>query len=449
MTISPARRSAFEILRRVEKESAFASVLLAALDSNMRQDDRSLCHELVLGVLRRRLWLDRIIEHFGDRRVNKLDFEVRLALEIGLYQLRFLDRIPASAAVNESVNFVRFSRVKSAAGFVNAVLRQATREPDHDPVAAINDPTEKLSIETSHPRWLIERWVNAFGFDEAAEFARANNQPAPTAFRLTAKALREAGSRQRALNELQAAGAEVTASDIAPDSWRVVGGTGVIHKLMAEGLSYLQDEASQFLAHLLQVETAHRVLDVTAAPGSKATHIAALAPSATVIAGDLHPQRVETMRRLAMKQGAQLHPLVHDATKPLPFSDQSFDRVLLDAPCSGTGTLRRNPEIRYRLQPEDIDALSSQQLSMLENSARALRVGGRLIYSTCSVEREENEDVIEAFTRTHPDFARVNLGGTFSSGIPGSSSLHLRTWPHRDGCDGFFVACLERKSGSA
>src|SRR6185503_1573190 len=149
MTVAPARRSAFEILRRVETESSYASVLLAALDSKMREDDRALCHELVLGVLRRKLWLDKTVEHFGERKIEKLDLAVRLALELGLYQLRFLTRVPASAAVNESVNFVRASRVKSAAGFVNAVLRRATREPDYDPVAAINDPTEKLSIETS------------------------------------------------------------------------------------------------------------------------------------------------------------------------------------------------------------------------------------------------------------------------------------------------------------
>src|SRR5215210_7568227 len=181
MTVAPARRSAFEILRRVETESAYASVLLAGLDSGIREDDRALCHELVLGVLRRKLWLDKVIEHFGERKIEKLDLAVRLALRLGLYQLRFLTRVPASAAVNESVNFVRASRVKSAAGFVNAVLRRAIREPDYDPVAAIVDPIQRLSIETSHPGWLIERWVQAFEFDEGAAFARANNQAAPTA----------------------------------------------------------------------------------------------------------------------------------------------------------------------------------------------------------------------------------------------------------------------------
>ena len=444
MTVSPARRSAFEILRRVETESAYASVLLAALDSAMREDDRALCHELVLGVLRRKLWLDKTIEHLGERRIEKLDLAVRLALEIGLYQLRFLTRVPASAAVNESVNFVRASRVKSAAGFVNAVLRRATREPDYDPAATINDSFEKLSIETSHPPWLIEGWVQAFGFDEAAAFARANNEAAPTAIRLTAKASRDKGSTERVLQNLRDAGAEVIASQIAPGSWRVMGGSSVVRELANDGLIYLQDEASQLLAHLLNVEPHQRVLDLTAAPGSKATHVAALAPSATIGAGDVRPKRVETMRRLAAKQQARLNVLVHNATTPLPFPDESFDRVVLDAPCSGTGTLRRNPEIRYRLRTDDISELAEQQKQMLECAAAVVRPGGRLLYSTCSVEPEENEGVVDRFASNHPEFRAVNPASAISSFIPHPSSLHLRLWPHRQGSDGFFIAAYER-----
>jgi 16S rRNA (cytosine967-C5)-methyltransferase len=444
MTVAPARRSAFEILRRVETESAYASVLLAALDSSMREDDRALCHELVLGVLRRKLWLDKTIEHFGERKIEKLDLAVRVALEVGLYQLRFLTRVPASAAVNESVNFVRASRVKSAAGFVNAVLRRATREPDYDPVAAIVDPIQKVSIETSQPGWLIARWVQAFGFEEAAAFARANNQAAPTAVRLTAKASRDKGAAERVLQNLRDAGAEVLVSHIAPDSWRVMGASNAVRELANAGLIYLQDEASQLLAHLLHVEPNQRVLDLTAAPGSKATHIAALEPTATIVAGDVRPKRVETMRRLAVRQEARINVLVHDATKPLPFAAESFDRVLLDAPCSGTGTLRRNPEIRYQLRPDDISELAEQQKQMLACAAAVVRPGGRLLYSTCSVETEENEQVIDHFAANNPSFRQVDLSTTSSFFIPHSSSSHLRLWPHRQGSDGFFIAAYER-----
>jgi len=437
MSVSVARRSAFEILRRVETESAFASVLLAALDTNIREDDRALCHELVLGVLRRRLWLDRVIADFAGRNLAKLDLSVRLALELGLYQLRFLTRVPLSAAVNESVNLVRAGREKSAAGFVNAVLRRAAREPEYDPTAAVDEQVEKISVATSHPRWLVDRWIAAFGFETATEFAQANNETPPTAFHLTARA-----NLNEVIDELQSAGAELVPSKISPGAWRAKGARVVLRTLVDRGVIYLQDEASQLLAHALATQSGDRVLDVTAAPGSKATHIANLTPDAMVIAGDIHLHRARTMQRLAAKQGVRIHALLQDATKPLPFSTESFDRVLLDAPCSGTGTLCRNPEIRYRLNEADIAELSQQQRLMMSNAASVLRQGGRLIYSTCSVEREENEQVVDDFLAARSEFVKVTP----------SAPAHLvtneecvRTWPHRDGCDGFFIACLERR----
>ena len=442
MTISPARRSAFETLRRVEIEDAFASVLLASLDKRMLDADRALCHELVMGVLRRRMWLDRTIEYFADRPVQKLDLAVRLALELALYQLRFLTRIPPSAAVNESVNLARAARVKSAAGFVNAVLRRAVREPDFDPTNSIDDRFEKLSIQTSHPHWLIERWANAFGFPEAEQFAEANNQTPPVSFRLTSRARTAAHSRAELLKVIEQSGGVVTKSEITSDAWRVLGTNNTVRGLASDGLIYFQDEASQLVAHVLNAESADWVIDVAAAPGSKATHIAMLSPNARVVASDLYKHRVITMRRLAAGQGAIIHSLVHDATHPLPFQPQSFDRVLLDAPCSGTGTLRRNPEIRYRLKPEDLDALSAQQAKMLSNAADLLRADGKLVYSTCSIEVEENEDVIQQFLSQHEDFMRIYIDAPDELR---TESGDLRTWPHRQGTDGFFIAALERK----
>jgi len=403
----------------------------------MREDDRALCHELVLGVLRRKLWLDRVIEHFADRSPEKLDLSVQLALELGLYQLKFLTRIPASAAVNESVNLVRATREKSAASFVNAVLRRATRELDYDPGSGVTDRIERLSIETSHPAWLIERWSKAFGIDEATEFARANNEMPPNAFRFTALT-----DRDEVMRELRSAEAELTASRVSPEAWRVKGGSPVIRALIDRGAIYMQDEASQLLAYALDAEPGDRVLDVTAAPGSKATHIAKLAPEAMVIAGDIHSHRAETMQRLAAKQRARIHVILHDATKALPFPNESFDRVLLDAPCSGTGTLRRNPEIRYRLKERNIVELNQQQRSMISNAASVVRQGGRLIYSTCSVEPEENEQVVESFLGAHSEFAKV------APAVPKELIMgvgYARTWPQHDGCDGFFIAGFERR----
>ncbi len=403
MEISPARRAAFDILRRVEEDNAYASALLATGDDRLRDDDRALCHELVLGVLRRRLWLDRTLEHLADRSVEGLDLAVRLALRIGLYQLRFLSRIPPSAAVNESVNLVRAARLKSAASFTNAVLRRATREPDYDPTANTPDSIEKLSIETSHPRWLIERWCSQFGFEEAALLARSNNRPAPLAFRFTARAFVQNLNRASAIaDDLRKDGAELLPSRIAQDSWRIVAAPGKtrerIRKLSQDGLIYFQDEGSQLVAHLLSARSGDRVLDVCAAPGSKSTLIAALAPQAAIIAGDLYEHRLRTIKEVAMRQGADnVRLLAHDATRELPYSDGTFDRVLVDAPCSGTGTLRRNPEIRWKLQPSDIVELAAKQRRILEKAAAMVRPGGVLLYSTCSVETDENEPVVSDF----------------------------------------------------
>jgi len=463
MTTSPARRAAFQILRRVELEGAYASVLLAGLDPEMREDDRALCHEVVLGVLRRQLWLDRLIEHCAKRRIDKIDLPVKLALRLGLYQLRFLSRIPPSAAVNESVNLVRAAGLRSAASFANAVLRQATREPDYDPTAVTIDADEKLAIETSHPRWLIRRWANAFGFEETARFAHANNEPAPIAFRLTAKAHANPDAAQEIIKELERAGAQVPPSKIAPDAWRIARyrtptlrgseqvGSGEqqiptpahLRELSRDGRIYLQDEASQLVAHVLGVQPGDRVLDVCAAPGSKATHLAALAPQALIIAADLRAHRLRTLNELAKQQGADnITPVACDATRRLPFADASFDRVLVDAPCSGTGTLRRNPEIRWRITADDIDELSTKQTQILVSASAAVRAGGRLVYSTCSIEPEENEQVVENFLREHEDFRRALLD------VPAelqTGTGAIRTWPHRDGTDGFFVAAFERQ----
>lgn len=457
MPVSPARRAAFEILRRVAEGNAYSSALLAAADDDLSAKDRGLVHELVLGVLRRQLWLDRTIEHFAARRIEKLDLAVVLALRIGLYQLRFLSRIPPSAAVNESVNLVRAATLKSAVSFANGVLRQVTRQPEYDPAANVDDPFEKLSIETSHPRWLVERWISQFGFAEASAIAHANNQPSPLAFRFTAKADSQ-HCQEQVLDELRSAGAELRPSLIARNSWRVVrssrdegrdadgsmaGTPAILHQFSDDGLIYFQDEGSQLVAQLLGAHIGDQILDVCAAPGSKSTLIALLAPEATIFAGDLYEHRVLTIKTFAEQQQARnIQPIVYDATRELPFGNRSFHRVLVDAPCSGTGTLRHNPEIRWRLQPSDIAELSAKQQNILRSAAATVRRGGVLIYSTCSLETEENEGVVEDFRKTHPDFEvfRMDVAATLST-----RNGSVRTWPHRDGTDGFFVAGFQRK----
>lgn len=439
--VSPARKQAFEILRRVEEEGAFASVLLAGTDEELRADDRALCYELVLGVLRWQLWLDALIEHYAGRKAAALDAPVRRALRLGLYQLRFLTRIPASAIVNEAVNLAYLSRLRSAAGFINAVLRRATREPEYDPATQAEDASERLAIETSHPAWLLERWTRAFGLEEAENFARSNNQAPPVAFRFTSKEVDE----RRLMEELREAGARIEPSLIAPRAWRVEGAPAALRKLAREGLIYVQDEASQLVAHVLEAQAGERVLDVCAAPGSKTTHLAALvSETGLLLACDLYEHRLQTVLESARRAGAagRIVALVHDACEALPFAAQSFERVLVDAPCSGTGTLRRNPEIRWRISDEDIFDLSERQRRILHNAARAVRPGGRLVYSTCSVETEENEEVVASFLQEQADFRQLSVRAP--SRLRSADGLAARIWPQRDGADGFYVAAFER-----
>jgi 16S rRNA (cytosine967-C5)-methyltransferase len=288
--------------------------------------------------------------------------------------------------------------------------------------------------------WLIERWSEAFGFKETEAFAHANNEAPPVAFRLVNN---RAGALE-VLDELRAAGGHLSPSVVAPDAWRIEGAGATLRGLSQAGKVYLQDEASQLVAHVLDAKEGERVLDVCAAPGSKTTHIAgAKGRPSMVVAGDIHWHRLQTVIEAGARQHvSNLRVLVHNAESALPFPDGSFDRALVDAPCTGTGTLRRNPEIRWRISAPDVLELSRRQQRILANSARMVRPGGRLIYSTCSVEREENEAVIRSFLRENTDFKEADV-------TPAPDVLRVRrgaarVWPHRDGADGFFIAALER-----
>ena len=444
--VSASRGAAFEVLRRVEEESAFASVLLVSATGELRADDRALCYELVLGVLRRQLWLDKLIEHYAKRDAQRLDAPVRRALRLGLYQLRFLTRIPQSAAVNESVNLAYEARLRSAANFINAVLRRATREPDYDPATQAASELERLSIAASHPAWLVERWIKFFGASEVESFAQANNLTPPVAFRLNS--LR--ANPEEVLERLRAAGVEAKPSRIAPEAWRVEGSGGgvavssLLRTLVSEGAIYMQDEASQLVAHVLGARAGERVLDVCAAPGSKTTHIAALSNDrASVVAGDIYAHRLRTLGESAARQNLEnVRLIAYDAEKsPLPFAAGAFRRVLVDAPCTGTGTLRHNPEIRWRITPADIAELAARQRRILAHAAQTVGSGGRLVYSTCSVEPEENEEVVAAFLETHPAFKLIRPDVVPEQLLTATGAA--RTWPQRDGTDGFFVAAFK------
>ena len=424
MKVSPARKAAFEILNRIDSTRAFSSVLLPEYEEHLPSNDRGLCHELVLGILRRQIYLDRLIDHFTG--AKRLDSAVRNALRLGAYQLRFLEKIPDYSAINESVNLVQMAKKTSAKGLVNAVLRRVSEQI---PEMSFTDDVERVSVETSHPRWLIEKWIGDFGFDTAEQIAAANNKIPRTAFRSTA--LSKTPWPDYAKSPL------VDGAYISPSI------DGRLRDLADAGEIYFQDEASQLVANIAASDVGTRFLDVCAAPGGKTTLVAAAHEDALIAAGDLHSSRSKLLQATCARQGVSFVNVVqYDAEANLPFASESFDTVLVDAPCSGTGTIRHNPEIRYFLEPGDFEDLAKKQRHILGNASKVVRPGGRLIYSTCSIQTEENEVVCREFLKETDHFEKVRPA------VPAdllTADDFARTFPHRDEMDGFFIAEFRRR----
>lgn len=424
MSISPARTAAFDILLRIERERAFSSVLLPLFEERLSPVDRSLCHELVLGSLRRQISLDATITTLAGKR--KTDTEVLVALRLGLFQLRHLDRVPPRAAINESVDLVKRARKTSASGFVNAILRRATRE-SLDPTYV--DEMDRISVETSHPRWLIERWADRMGVVEAEQLAASNDRSPKLALRVI-----------KGDPELDAFLRSAQPSEVVPGCYLLERSGPLVRQLAGENRIYIQDEASQMVAHAITGPNGGQFLDVCAAPGGKTGAFTATNTPALAVAGDIHSARVRLLRDNCHRQGVDVDIVQYDASK-LPFAGASFDTVLVDAPCSGTGTIRHNPEIRYFLRPNDIDELSYKQRAILTEASKVVRRGGTLLYSTCSLEPEEGEMVAKAFLVEHPDFESIppEVPQQFLT-----EDGFARTWPHRDDMDGFFIAAFRR-----
>ncbi len=434
--VSPARIAAFEILSKIETEKSFSSVLLPIYEENLEIKDRALCHELTLGVLRNQIYLDKIIEFLIAKQNKKLDLEVLLSLRIGLFQILLLDRIPAHAAINESVNLVYRAKKRSAGNFVNAILRRATREEIE---LEFTDALDEISVKTSHPRQLCEKWVEQFGLEETARITAANNISPGLVFRLTKK------SDENTVAALSKLDLEITESKFVSGAWKVSKSNEMLRHYAESGKIYFQDEASQLVGQILNVQENESFLDVCAAPGSKTTFIDSKRQAGNkkmFVAGDFYQHRIRILRENCFRQGAEnIEFVCYDAEASIPFGDASFDVILLDAPCSGTGTIRHNPEIRYFLRQADFVELSKKQLKILHNASKLVKKGGRLIYSTCSLEREENELVVESFLIGNNSFRKV---------IPETSDRFLtnenfaRTFPGRDNIDGFFISVFEK-----
>ena len=364
--LSPARRAAFRILLRVETRAAYAVELLNADPATqLSPADHALAQELVMGCLRRQGELDWLIQHYSGKDPARFDAEVRVILRMGVYQIRCLERIPARAAVDQSVELTRHAGKASATALVNAVLRKVRRD-----VIAMPE-----TVRLSTPQWLLDRW--------GPEIAARNLERPVTFLRVPPGASID---WQRGSHGLPG-----DTGDLARGSY--VRNCVIAPQGMRPDLP-IQDEGSQIVPYLLDACDPHWILDLCAAPGNKTAAIAELAPEAHIVAADLYPARLRLV-------GAGMRVAL-DSAAALPFT-RLFDRILLDAPCSGTGTVRRNPEIKWRLRPEDLTDLAARQTALLENAIGALAPGGRLVYSTCSLEPEENERVVEPVLARHPE----------------------------------------------
>ncbi len=405
-----------------------------------------------MGVLRWRSLLDSEIAKSSAQTISKLDLEILTSLRLAVYQLRWLSRIPARAAINESVELVKRARKRSAASFVNAVLRKLAAGVSHtdNPQLAIGGASvEALAASSAHPLWLVERWTQAYGLDSAPRICQHNQSVPVTAIRLR---------RTEAEEQLKNEGIELAPGAILASARRVEHGDITKTGAFRTGLCVIQDEASQLVAAL--VGHGADLLDCCAAPGGKTLAIADRNPDADMTAVDLHPHRARLLRKLLgppyppAKAAARTIRVVAADARSLPFTTK-FDRVLADVPCSGTGTLSRNPEIKWRLVLEDLADLQARQLAILRAAMAQVAAGGRVIYSTCSLEKEENEDVIEGLLGDHSSFRvidchaeldRLNQEGELI--WPNPSSLtrgpYLRTLPGVHPCNGFFAAILEK-----
>ncbi len=443
MKISPARISAFEVLLRVETERSHSSALLADREQALGPLDRGLCHEIVLGTLRNLILLDDAIGKISGRKPEKFDSEVLVSLRMGLYQLRFLDKVPDYAVVSDSVDLVVRAGKRSARGFVNAVLRKAVRSGfEKDEMTG----AEGLSVRYSHPLWLVEKWIGVFGLEETEALLKFNNSNSPSAFRFTRRFDLLDEDQRVTIRQKIAEDPSIAASEVVEGAYIAHGRSDFLDGISKQNLIYFQDEGSQLVAKAAVIREAGSFLDVCAAPGSKVTYAARKFDRSKemIVACELHSGRASLLKRICAEQQTGFVSVVQaDAEKGLPFRPDVFDTVLVDAPCTGTGTIAQNPELRYYLKPSDPGELRGKQLRILANASNAVKPGGRLIYSTCSLEVEENESVADEFRESHTNFqTEIALVPDRFKGSDG----YAKTLPQRDGISGFFIAFFRRLS---
>lgn len=444
-TVKDARLLAVLILTRVETEGAYVNELLRThLQVLEDARDRHLVTALVNGVLKNKHTLDYALRKHLSKPMSALSHEIRAVLRIGAFQILFMDKIPVSAAVNESVKIVKQFN-KSFAPLVNGVLHKIVETgwnfkwPDKT-----KEPVRHLEVKYSHPEWMVKRWLGRWGLAETEALLQANNHPSPTCIRTNTLKI----SREELRNNLESLGIKVRESSKVPEAL-FIEDFGAVERLAAfsEGLFTVQDESSQLIPYVLGVRPGDKVLDVCSAPGGKTTHMAQLMINTGIItAVDIFSQKLEMVEELAKRLGIDIIKVHEGDARFLEGVQHKFNKVLVDAPCSGLGVIRRRADLRWHKREDEINKLPELQLEILSKAADYVDRGGELVYSTCTIEPEENFEIVKEFRRLRPEFSPVD----FSESLPytleeerDKRQIIKGVWqilPHHHDMDGFFMA---------
>ncbi|MGF9725979.1 16S rRNA (cytosine(967)-C(5))-methyltransferase RsmB [Bacillus safensis] len=447
MKKSNVREVALDALIKLEQNQAYSNLLLQSVmkDKDLADQDKPLLTELVYGTLQNKLALDYMLAPFVKKPQKVAPWVMQL-LRMSLYQMVYLEKIPDRAAIHEAVELTKKRGHKGISSLVNGVLRSVQREgvPSFD---AIKDPVKRLSIETSHPLWLVQEWAQAYGFEAAENMCRIHLVPPKQTLRVN----RMKTDRTALQQKLMDTGIETELGDLSEDALKLMKGSIVSTPSFQEGYVTIQDESSMLVARALDPQPGETVLDACAAPGGKSTHIAErMNDEGKIVSLDLHEHKVKLIKQAAKRLNlTQIEAKALDARKAADYySEASFDRILIDAPCSGFGVIRRKPDMKYTKSQEDSARLAAIQQAILKEAAPLLKPGGTLVYSTCTMDPTENQQVIHAFLQEHQDFEPdLSLNERLPEQVaPFVQNGSVQILPHYFGTDGFFI-CSMRKKG--
>ena len=441
------RNTMLDLLLRIEKDKSFSHLLIdhEIKGKQINQRDVNLLTEIVYGTLQRKITLDYYIDHFISTK-KKIDKWVRILLRMSFYQIIYLDKVPDHAVIHEAVEIAKKRGHKGISGLVNGVLRNLQRQGIPD-TQLIQDKMKRLSIETSHPEWLVNRWMKEYGFETTSAMCEANLTRKPQSIRIQPLKI----SRDMAIKELEDLGFIVYPSQLSEQGIVVEKGNILSTNLFKEGYITVQDQSSMLIGELIQPKRNIRVLDACSAPGGKATHISEkMENTGTVYAYDLHKNKINLIRQKAEDLGLTNIEVNQSDARNLQqmHESESFDRILVDAPCSGLGVIRGKPEIKYNKTEKDVVRLSEIQYEILDHVSPLLKEDGLLVYSTCTVDVQENEEVVKKFLNEHKNFI---VDPTFFEQLPsvlkdtkGVSKYGVQLFPQDLQTDGFFLCRFKK-----